>query len=94
VERDWRITFVCSGEPYYYMLRADQRFHVQTGGGVTQRILGEMGIHFLILSTTGNLLGGGTTPGKQVYMVNLFKRPADLVPGVAYWFPTRGIPPL
>ena len=67
---------------------------MQTGGGVTQRILGEMGIHFLILSTTGNLLGGGTTPGKQVYMVNLFKRPADLVPGVAHWFPTRGIPPL
>ncbi len=94
VKRDWRITFVCNGEPYYYMLRADQRFHVQTGGGVTQRILGEMGIHFLILSTTGNLLAGGTTPGKQVYMVNLFKRPADPVPGVAHWFPVRGIPPL
>jgi len=94
VKRDWRITFVCSGLPYYYMLRADQRFQVQTGGGVTQRILGEMGIHFLILSTTGNLLGGGPTPGKQVYMVNLFKRPADPVPGLAHWFPTRGIPPL
>ena len=106
VKRDWRITFVCSGEPYYYMLRADQRFQVQTGGGVTQRILGEMGIHFLILSTTGNLLGGSPSPcppsggspspGKQVYMVNLFKCPADpdLVHGVAHWFPTRGIPPL
>ncbi len=94
VKRDWRITFVCGGEPYFYMLRADQRYHVQTGG-MTQRVLGEMGIHFLILSTTGNLLNGGTTPGKQVYMVNLFKRPADLVPGpVAHWFPTRGIPPI
>ena len=94
VKRDWRITFVCGGEPYFYMLRADQRYHVPTGG-VTQRVLGEMGIHFLILSTTGNLLNGGTTPGKQVYMVNLFKRPADLVAGgPAHWFPTRGIPPL
>ena len=94
VNHDWRITFVCGGEPYFYMLRADQRYHVPTGG-VTQRVLGEMGIHFLILSTTGNLLNGGTTPGKQVYMVNLFKRPADLVAGgPAHWFPTRGIPPL
>jgi len=53
-----------------------------------------MGIHFLILGTTGDLLSGGTTLGKQVYMVNLFKRPADPVPGLAQWFPTRGIPPL
>jgi Tol biopolymer transport system component len=93
VQRDWRITFVCSGEAYFYMLRKDQRYHVQTGG-VTQRVLGEMGIHFLILSTTGDLLNGGTTPGKQVYMVNLFKRPADPVPGLAHWFPSRGIAPL
>jgi Tol biopolymer transport system component len=93
VQRDWRITFVCGGEAYFYMLRADQRYHVQTGG-VTQRVLGEMGIHFLILSTTGDLLHGGTTPGKQVYMVNLFKHPADPVPGLAHWFPVRGISPL
>ena len=93
VQRDWRITFVCGGEPYFYMLRADQRYHVQTGG-VTQRVLGEMGIHFLILSTTGDLLHGGTTPGRQVYMVNLFKHPADPVPGLAHWFPFRGISPL
>jgi Tol biopolymer transport system component len=94
VQRDWRIAFVCGDQPYFYMLRKDQRYQVQTGGGVTQRVLGEMGIHFLILSTTANLLDGGVTPGKQVYMVNLFKRPAQPVPGVATWFPTRGIPPL
>ena len=73
---------------------ANQRYLVQTAGGVTQRVLGEMGIHFLILSTTANLLDGGVTPGRQVYMVNLFKRPAEPVPGQAVWFPTRGIPPL
>src|SRR5262249_11909152 len=93
VMSDWRITFVCGGEPYFYMLRADQRYHVQTGG-VTQRGLGEMGIHFLILSTTGNLLGGGTPPGKQFYRATLFKPPAAPVPGLAHWSPTRGIPPL
>ena len=93
-QRDWRIAFVCGGQAYYYMLRKDQRFQVQTGGGVTQRVMGEMGIHFLILSTTADLLDGGVTPERQVYMVNLFKRPAELVPGLATWFPTRGIPAL
>jgi len=37
---------------------------------------------------------GAVTPGSQVYLVNLFKRPAQPVPGQAAWFPTRGIPPL
>jgi hypothetical protein len=94
VKRDWRITFVCGGLPYYYMLRADERYLVQTGAGPTQRVLGEMGIHFLVLSTTSNLLGGGVTPGKLVYMINLFKRPALPVSGLATWFPFRGITPL
>lgn len=94
VKRDWRITFVCGGQPYFYMLRADQRYLVQTGGGVTERVLGELGIHFLVLGTTADLLGGGVTPGQRVYMINLFKRPAQPVAGLATWFPTRGIPPL
>ena len=95
VGRDWRIAFVCGGKAYFYMLRADQRFEVQTGG-VTQRVLGEMGIHFLLISTTGDLLHGGTTPGHQVYLVNLFKRlpDPDLTHGLAHWFPSRGIAPL
>lgn len=53
-----------------------------------------MGIHFLILSTTGNPLGGPVTTGKRVYMVNLYKRPAQPVAGLATWFPNRGIPAL
>lgn len=94
IKRDWSIAFVCGGEPYFYMLRADQRYVVQTGGGVTQRVIPGLGVHFLVLSTTANLLGAGTTPGSQVYMINLFKRPAEPVPGVATWFPSRGVPPL
>lgn len=94
VRRDWRITFVCDGQPFYHMLRADQRYAVQTGGGTTQRVLGEMGIHFLVLSTTGDLLGGGLTAGNRVYLINLWKRPAQPVAGLATWFPVQGIPPL
>src|SRR5262249_48435049 len=93
VHRDWRVTCVGSGTPYYYMLRDDQRFRVQADGGVTQRIVAELGIHFLLLSTTADLVAGsGATPGSQVYLVNLFKRPAVEVAGTATWFPTRGIP--
>jgi hypothetical protein len=90
VFQDFRVTFVCSGEAYFYMVAADLRFHVQLGG-VTQRVLGEMGVHFIMVSGTGNPLGG-TTPTNQVYLVNLFRRPAQQVPGLAVWFPARGVP--
>lgn len=92
VKRDYRIAFVCSGTPYFYMLRADDRYQVQTGGGHTQRVAGELGIHFMALSTTANLAASGTTPGHQVYLVNLFKRPAQPVAGpLAVWWPFRGL---
>jgi Tol biopolymer transport system component len=93
VFKDFRVTFVCSGEAYFYMLAADLRFHVQLGG-VTQRVLGEMGVHFIMVSSEGDP-SGGTTPYHQVYLVNLFKRPAqpDLTHATAVWFPARGIPP-
>jgi hypothetical protein len=94
VQQDWRVAFVCSGVPYYYMLRGDQRYRVPADNGSTQRVVTELGIHFLVMSTTADLLGTGSTPGNQVYLVNLFKRPAVPVAGVASWFPKRGIPPL
>jgi hypothetical protein len=103
-QQDWRVAFVCSGVPYYYMLRGDQRFQVpEVPGhtGITQRVVTELGIHFVVMSTTADLLGTGSTPGNQVYLVNLFKRPAvpcgpvtGCFAGVAEWFPTRGLPPL
>jgi hypothetical protein len=43
---------------------------------------------------TADMTGAGPSPGNLVYLVNLFKRPAVPVPGVASWFPLRGIPPL
>jgi WD40-like Beta Propeller Repeat len=91
VFKDFRVTFVCSGEAYFYMMAADLRFHVQIGG-VTQRVLGEMGVHFIMVGSTGNPFSGGTTPANQVYLINLFKRPAQQVGGLATWFPARGVP--
>ena len=41
---------------------------------------------FAVVSTTANLLGSGTTPGRQVYLLNLFKLPADPVPSDAFTF--------
>jgi hypothetical protein len=67
VKRDWRISYVCGSTPYFTMLRANERFVVPTAGGVTQRVIAELGIHFLVMSTTANLMAGsGTTPGRQV----------------------------
>lgn len=92
VKRDYRVAFVCSGTPYFYMIRADDRFQVQTGGGHTQRVAGELGIHFMAISTTANLAASGTTAGHQVYLVNLYKRPAQPVVGpLAVWWPFRGL---
>jgi Tol biopolymer transport system component len=93
VSGDWRITFVCDGQAYYHMLRANQRYHVPTPDGSTQAMVPEMGVHFVTVSTTADLLeGSGTTAGHQVYMLNLWKAPATLVPGSATWFPFQGIP--
>lgn len=94
VKRDWRIAFVCGGEAFFYMLRADQRLRVQTDGGDTSHIAPQYGIHFVVVSTTADLVGGGTTPGHRAYVVNLWKRPPEPVPGLAVWFPSRGIPSL
>jgi hypothetical protein len=95
VLRDWRVAYVCSGVPYFTMLRADQRYVVPAPDGVTQRVISELGVHFLVLSTTSDLLAGsGTTAGSQVYLLNLYKRPGVPVPGQLKWFPSQGLPPL
>lgn len=92
--RDWRVAFICGGEAQYFMLRQNERFRVQTPGGTSQSIVPELGSHFVMLSTTANLLSGGTTAGHQVYQVNLFARPAEPIAGTATWFPSQGIRPL
>lgn len=47
----------------------------------------------MAVSTTADLLGSGVTPGKQVYLINLYKRPPQAVATArAVWFPFRGLP--
>ena len=93
VKREWRVGFVCSGLAFFFTIRDDQRYHVATPDGVTTRLLPELGKHFLVVATTSDLVNGsGATAGQQVYLVNLFKRPAAPWPtSPAVWFPYRGI---
>jgi hypothetical protein len=92
---DWRIGFVCGGQAYYYLLRAAQRFQVPiNAGGDVAQVTAELNPEFLMISTTSVMNGSGLTTGHQVYLVNLYKRPAVPVPGTAVWFPAQGIPPL
>lgn len=95
IMRDWRIGYVCSGTAYFTMLRANQRFRVQTDGGDTTRLSPQGDAHFVLVATTADLAAGsGTTVGHRVYMVNLYARPPAAATSNVVWFPTQGIPPL
>ena len=95
IQRDWRVTYRCGGQVYFTMLRAGTRWRIDIPAGDTSGILPQVDVHFLLVSTTADLASGaGTTPGHQVYMVNLWKRPPVPVAGSVLWFPTQGIPPL
>jgi len=92
---DWRIAFTCNGEAFYHELRADRRLRLPIQGGNTSRAVTGIGYYFLTVSTTANLLSSGTTSGHEIYLLNLFKRPADLVSGKnVVWFPARGLSPV
>lgn len=92
-QSDWRITFVCDGQAYFHMLRANTRYHVPTPDGTVQAINAGMGDHFVTVSTTANLeAGSGSTAGHQIYILNLFANPPPSVVGSATWFPFQGIP--
>jgi len=93
IKRDWRIAYLCSGDAYFTMLHANERWHVPTGGDTT-RIVPQTDIHFMLVATTANLASGGTTPGHRVYMVNLFARPPLPAASSVTWFSTQGVPPL
>jgi hypothetical protein len=94
IKRDWRIGYVCGGGAAFTMLRANQRFEVATVGGDTTRLVPQADAHFMLVATTANLAGAGTTAGHQVYMVNLFKRPPTASPSAVVWFPFQGLSPL
>jgi len=89
---DWRVAFVCGGEAFFYQLVADVRYRVPIPTGAnTSGILAQGGTFFLVVSTDADLMGSGTTPGHQIYQLNLYKLPAVPVPGHAVWSPERGV---
>ena len=94
IKRDWRIAYLCGGDAYFTMLRADARFQIATDGGDTTRLVPQADAHFVLVATTADLVGSGTTPSHRVYMVNLYKRPPAIAPSAVVWFPFRGIPPV
>jgi hypothetical protein len=56
-------------------VHANQRFVVPIlDSGNTPQVAAELGTHFVVVATTSNL-AGGTTPGHQIYLLNLFKLP-------------------
>jgi len=96
---DFRVVFTCGSEGvrqgFYHYLRADRRYRLPISEGDTNRAVTGMGYYFVAVSTTADLIAGtGTTSGHQLYMLNLYKRPAQLVSGNAIWFPERGLRPL
>lgn len=94
ISRDYRIAYTCSGKAYYSELRKQQRFVLPIPVGDTNRAVVEMGAHFIVLSTTANLMQGGLNTGHQLYLWNLYKQPAVQVSGQIKWFPYQGISPL
>jgi hypothetical protein len=66
---------VCAGTGYMHLLRANERYRLPIDGGDTTQAIPESGAHFVVVSTTANLLGSGTTAGHQLYLLNLYKRP-------------------
>jgi WD40-like Beta Propeller Repeat len=74
---DWAIAYVCSSEGFLRMLNGNLTQRLPIDEDIDQ-VVTELGRHFMMISTRANLLGSGTTPGRQLYMLNLFRYP--LVP--------------
>jgi hypothetical protein len=73
VPADMSVGYVCHGQGFFYHLLTHHHFALPINGGDTAEAVAELGGHFMVVSTTANMLGSGTTPGHLVYMLNLFK---------------------
>lgn len=71
---DWAIAYVCGNEGFLRLLNGNKTQKLPIDGDVDQAVT-ELGRHFMMVTTTANLLGSGTTSGRQLYMLNLFKYP-------------------
>jgi Tol biopolymer transport system component len=73
VPADMSVGYTCHGQGFFYKLLTGKHFQLPIPGGDTARAISELGGRFMVVTTTSNLLGVGTTPGHQVYLLNLFK---------------------
>jgi len=91
---EWRVTYTCAGVAYLYEMRSDRRWRLPVADGDVTRVVPEMDNHFLVLTTTADLLAGsGLLTGHQIFIWNVFKKPVEPVSGpAATWFPVRGMP--
>jgi Tol biopolymer transport system component len=82
ITRDTRIAFVCHGEGYFHLVTANQTYRLPISGGDTAQAVAALGTHFMLVSTTSELLGtpGQTSPGHEIYLLNLFKLTSTPVP--------------
>jgi hypothetical protein len=71
---DWAIAYTCGNQGFLRMLIGNQTQRLPVDEDIDQ-VVTELGHHFMMVSTKANLLGSGTTPGRQLYMLNLFKYP-------------------
>jgi hypothetical protein len=83
---DYRVVYTCAGRAYQQILFADQRVRLVIDAGDTAQAVAEPGVHFVVVSTTANLLGTGTTDGHQIYQLNIFKLPTEPAPSNIIWF--------
>lgn len=75
------VAFVCGSSAYYTDLTSGIRYKLPIPGGNTTQAMNAGGVHFMQVTTTANLFGGGTTAGHQLYQLNLFKLPGQPVAG-------------
>jgi Tol biopolymer transport system component len=82
INRDKRVAFVCHGEGFFHLPGANQTYQLPIVGGDTAQAITALGSHFMLVSTTAELLGmpGDTSPGHEVYLLNLFKLASTPVP--------------
>jgi Tol biopolymer transport system component len=75
VTRDTRVGFVCHGQGFFHLVVANQTYRLPITGGDTIQAVDALGTHFMVVSTTSELLGvpGQTSPGHEIYLLNLFK---------------------
>lgn len=89
---EYYVGFVCNGEARRYGVHNDEYLHLPTPAGSTNSVVLTYSRHFMLVSTTADLLSPGqSTVNSELYLWNLFREPAVVLPAAPLWFPFRSI---